>query len=415
MYVLLPIMVAFCGRRNASSSSGHLLDASPTKESDKRKQDAGAMTNTAIGEVEPASPCKNGLPDGDNDSLRSSSMALGSFRSTVSERKESGGSRRSISVDDDDAEENRSLVSRNSASSSVSSIASFLTGAILDGRIGPILDTPARKEKFRKRTRNAMERLDAELEATEGKLVSKGNNGNDDDDDKEEEEDSLSSECHVVVVRRQANGGDDGCGSSSGSAGTDPPAVSNGVVDPDEVSFQDAVDGKPRDVENRSSDSSEEVTGTYHDGSCCAGLSRRRRRMRRAAGKSYGKLLSIAEWDYETRRIYKLGFPFFLQALLEGVTEIGRVAIIGRLMGTKELAAYVTVDLLISFTSQVLGGFHESLVSLLSHSIGCGNRKLTGQVSELLRIVLNVNETSWSHPLLYNDLMVSFWPTYSFD
>lgn len=59
------------------------------------------------------------------------------------------------------------------------------------------------------------------------------------------------------------------------------------------------------------------------------------------------------------------------------------MAIIGRMIGTDELAAYAVVDLLISFTGEVLGGIHESLVTLLSHSIGSGNRKLTGQYVQL--------------------------------
>jgi len=37
----------------------------------------------------------------------------------------------------------------------------------------------------------------------------------------------------------------------------------------------------------------------------------------------------------------------------------------------------------VMFTADVLGGIHESLVSLLSHSIGSGNRKLTGQYVQL--------------------------------
>jgi len=103
-------------------------------------------------------------------------------------------------------------------------------------------------------------------------------------------------------------------------------------------------------------------------------------------GTWFDKLLSIAEWDQETRRIYKLALPFFSQALLEGVAEAANVAIIGQLIGTKEMAAYVVTDLLIGISNDALEGFQESLTQLLSHSIGTGNRKLTGEFLQLAAI-----------------------------
>jgi len=52
-------------------------------------------------------------------------------------------------------------------------------------------------------------------------------------------------------------------------------------------------------------------------------------------------------------------------------------------MGTREVSVYVVVDLFVGLTAQFLGGFAESLVTLLGHSIGAGNKILSGQYVQL--------------------------------
>jgi hypothetical protein len=99
--------------------------------------------------------------------------------------------------------------------------------------------------------------------------------------------------------------------------------------------------------------------------------------------RSWNKMLIIAEWDYEMKRICRLGTPFVIEALLEGITEAARVAIIGKLIGTKELSAYVVVDLLVGLTTQFFGGFQDALTTLCSQAVGVGNRKLAGQYVQI--------------------------------
>lgn len=141
-----------------------------------------------------------------------------------------------------------------------------------------------------------------------------------------------------------------------------------GSINHDEVSVHDAVEGKKQDTAHLQENADFELYRWWTPSSIA---------------QSFDKLLSIAEFDVETRKIYKLALPFFLQALLTGVAENGRVAIVGLLLGTREVAAFVIVDLLVGFTSEVVGGVYDSLTTLLSHSVGAGNRKLTGEYLQL--------------------------------
>ena len=346
LYILLPIMVVFCSRRDES------------KKKMKRMEILDENKNSDIAIVNKKNPGRGKADEGEE-----SSMEILFLKSMTSS---SGCAANSVAAYGSQLDSIEDETSRVSQASIVSSMASYL--------VGPILDTvkqarPSKKERSRKRTRVAMGRLDAELDEVEGSILYNQTS--------ERKNTTNTGEFFYASDTDE----DNHAGTSSGADPLEPQTSSIGHED---VSFHDAVDGIYHINKNKNStDGSDDVDAG--GSSACYGMRRKGRKWRRSIGTCYGKLLSIAEWDYETRRIYKLGFPFFLQALLEGVAEIGRLAIIGRLLGTRELAAYVTVDMLISFTAEVLGGFHESLVSLLSHSIGCGNRKLTGQVSFIIK------------------------------
>lgn len=99
------------------------------------------------------------------------------------------------------------------------------------------------------------------------------------------------------------------------------------------------------------------------------------------------RLLSIAEWDYESKRLTKLGVPFIGQALLHGVVEAIHVALIGRFVGTRALTAYVSVELFVGVTTGVLQGFQEALTAVASQALGYGNRRLAGQYVQIATVM----------------------------
>lgn len=144
-----------------------------------------------------------------------------------------------------------------------------------------------------------------------------------------------------------------------------------GSLEPDDVSFNDAVDANDPayHMEQRNTNPIEE----------------------RGMASCFDRLLEIVEWDYETKRIVKLAAPFIVQAFLEGTMEVVQVALIAKLLGTNEVTAYVTVDLFVGITGGFLKGIPDSLATLCGHSIGVGNRQMTGnylQMTTILYIVL---------------------------
>ena len=98
-------------------------------------------------------------------------------------------------------------------------------------------------------------------------------------------------------------------------------------------------------------------------------------------------LLDLVLCDFESKRIIKLAIPFATQAFSTGVLEMVTVAVIGRVLGTKEVSAFVIVRTLIDITSSFFGGFHESIATLCSQALGRRNHKLVGQYVQLSMIL----------------------------
>lgn len=102
-----------------------------------------------------------------------------------------------------------------------------------------------------------------------------------------------------------------------------------------------------------------------------------------AWGGIYDSLLVVAEYDYEMKRIVRLALPFVSQALVEGLAEAVNVALVGRFVNTRAMAAYVGVDMLIGLSASFLSGFKDSLQVLLSQAIGARNKVLAGQYMQI--------------------------------
>jgi hypothetical protein len=60
-------------------------------------------------------------------------------------------------------------------------------------------------------------------------------------------------------------------------------------------------------------------------------------------GNSWDSLLQTVEWDHENKRLFTLAVPYTSQAIVAGIAEAARVAVIGKFYGTRELSAYVIV------------------------------------------------------------------------
>ncbi len=140
-----------------------------------------------------------------------------------------------------------------------------------------------------------------------------------------------------------------------------------GPLDHDEVSIRDAIDGTVRGTGNEIIDDDDSSRGM--------------------CGSWFHQLLVIADYDYETKRLLKLGVPFVMQATLIGVMETVRVALIGKLIGTTALSAYLIVQLAVGTTDIFLLGLIEACASLCSHAVGAGNKRLAGQYIQIATIL----------------------------
>lgn len=97
----------------------------------------------------------------------------------------------------------------------------------------------------------------------------------------------------------------------------------------------------------------------------------------------FDRVVALSEWDFEMRKIMKLTLPFVSQALFTGLMDVLSVAIIGKLVGTQEVTAYVIVDMLIALTNELVGGFWNALTTLCSQAEGTKQNKLCGQYVQM--------------------------------
>ncbi|CAB9529036.1 Mate efflux family protein (Partial), partial [Seminavis robusta] len=105
----------------------------------------------------------------------------------------------------------------------------------------------------------------------------------------------------------------------------------------------------------------------------------------------WNSLLDLAVWDFESKRIIKLAIPFAIQSLSTGILDIITAAVIGKVLGTSEISAFVTVRGLIHVSSSFFGGYHESIAVLCSQAMGKNNVKLVGHYVQLSMILYVVS------------------------
>jgi Na+-driven multidrug efflux pump len=98
---------------------------------------------------------------------------------------------------------------------------------------------------------------------------------------------------------------------------------------------------------------------------------------------AFERILDIAEWDRETKRILNLSIPFCLAAVTSGLFETVRVALVANFIGTDAVAAYTIVLLVLGLTQEFFGGFALTSASLCSQAIGRGNHKLAGEYVQI--------------------------------
>jgi MATE family multidrug resistance protein len=113
-------------------------------------------------------------------------------------------------------------------------------------------------------------------------------------------------------------------------------------------------------------------------------------------------LRSIVSFDKETKKILRIALPFTIQGLASTSLSNVCLAMVGRHVGTKAVAAYALVQILVGLTDGVIQGPIWACTTLCSHAVGAGNYFLAGQYIQLAMLTY----------LLLNIPAVYFWWTY---
>jgi hypothetical protein len=88
---------------------------------------------------------------------------------------------------------------------------------------------------------------------------------------------------------------------------------------------------------------------------------------------------SIAKYDHETKRIFRLAIPFTVSAIICTVSELVALVIISQKLGTDSVIACIMVDVLVGISSAFMGGWIEAISSVGSMAYGAENYELVGQ------------------------------------
>lgn len=103
--------------------------------------------------------------------------------------------------------------------------------------------------------------------------------------------------------------------------------------------------------------------------------------------------------DKETKRILGYALPFTFSAVTSSILSNVCLALIAHFVGTKQVSAFVIVDVLLHISQEIADSPISATTSLCAHAIGAGNSLLAGQYVQL----------SWLFYLFTNGPLVVFW------
>jgi MATE family multidrug resistance protein len=105
---------------------------------------------------------------------------------------------------------------------------------------------------------------------------------------------------------------------------------------------------------------------------------------------AFDRLLEVANFDREMKRILSLAVPFSMSAVTKGLLETVRVALVANYIGTDAVSAYTIVLLVLGLTHEFMGGFTYTCASLCSHAVGAENDLLAGQYVQISSILYSL-------------------------
>jgi len=285
--------------------------------------------------------------------------------------------------DDDDDDEKRSVVSTASRASRVSKAASD----ILDSRPRPAKGTARsvnnayknRGEKKQKRDiKMAGELIAAQREDSECHPILEGSSSSQSDRKKGDDAEEL-----------HGNDGGDVLSPLGNDAVTPLDTVSNygGKVDDDDRERLAAAG-----IEVIAVDLDDEKCSvmTGDKGSAVPTMLRYKYRIGRRRKACGTKLLEVADWDADSRRLCSLAFIYAGQGMVSEFFSILKVALMGHYMGIREVNARIITKTLYSFTGILVHGFTDALGLLVPQAHGADNPLMVGRYLQLVIVIYNI-------------------------
>ena len=102
------------------------------------------------------------------------------------------------------------------------------------------------------------------------------------------------------------------------------------------------------------------------------------------------KLLEVADWDADSRRLCSLAFIYAGQGMVSEFFSILKVALMGHYMGIREVNARIITKTLYSFTGILVHGFTDALGLLVPQAHGADNPLMVGRYLQLVIVIYNI-------------------------
>lgn len=135
-------------------------------------------------------------------------------------------------------------------------------------------------------------------------------------------------------------------------------------------------------------DKSSVMTGDKH--STVPTVLRSKYRIGRRRKNCTTKVLEVADWDADSRRLCSLAFIYAGQGMVSEFFSILKVALIAHFMGTREVNARIITKTLFSFTGILISGFTEALGILVPQAHGADNPLMVGRYLQLVIVIYNI-------------------------
>jgi len=101
-------------------------------------------------------------------------------------------------------------------------------------------------------------------------------------------------------------------------------------------------------------------------------------------------LCRMMKLDRESRALLKLAIPYSLTSIIENGFGLATLALVGQLLGTRELTAYVTVYYAVGLTTMFLEGILSAITTVCSQAIGSGRYALAGQYVQIATLLYKI-------------------------